>query len=102
MVVEQRAVGDFRGNEDKVSEAEWMDFFTDLYTDAAFQKKVKFIIIVCVEVYFLRSVVIIIIEFKIFGEHVLSGLEGGLEVFFHIAMSFLQKSIQIYYIVGVG
>ena len=83
IVVDKRAVGNLRGNEDEVTETQRIGFFSNLYADVSFYEKIKFIIIVCVEVYFLRSVVIIVIEFKIFGDHVLSGLESGLKILFH-------------------
>ena len=60
-----RAMWDMWRDEHDISEMNRVNFGSDLNADITFHKKIKFIIIVGMQVYFGQIVVIIIVKFEI-------------------------------------
>ena len=52
LAVDDGSVGHLRGHEKNVPMCDRESFFSKLNTDVAFQKKIKFIIVVCMQIYF--------------------------------------------------
>ena len=63
--VNDRAMWDMWRDEHDISEMDRVNFGSDLNADITFHKKIKFIIIVGMQVYFGQIVVIIIVKFEI-------------------------------------
>ena len=93
--VNDRAMWDMWRDEHDISEMNRVNFGSDLNADITFHKKIKFIITVRVAVHTIIMTVfqriIIVINFKISGQHILSGLNVLADFFFH-ACSVLPKN----------
>ena len=61
-----------RGNEDHIPRFQMMMFLFNGDRYISLQKKIEFIVIVGVICHAIKVVVIIIVNFKIFGQHILS------------------------------
>ena len=61
----------------------------------SFQEKIEFVVIVSMIVHLLRGNIIVIKKFIVFGLHILSGVERGLQIFVH------DMYLRIYSVVSI-
>ena len=84
-----------RRDHDDVAGLVRLDLVVDVDRDISLEKKLKFIITVRVAVHTIIMTVfqriIIVINFKISGQHILSGTECTLQIFFHRLLRSAEK-----------
>ncbi len=81
--VQNGAVCNFRGNKDHIAKGQRIARMVNLNMHHTFEEKIKFVKVVCVQCDLRQITVAVVIDFIIFCQHVLSGLEGSLQIFFH-------------------
>lgn len=67
-----------RGNKDHISKGQRIACVVNLDMNHTLEEKIKFVKIVCVQRYLRQGAVAVVVDFIVFGQHVLSGLECGL------------------------